>query len=114
MPSYIKRVTPTITLPIKGNPCQIAELNRDVEVISYKGGNKVYTKVELWHLVSSHKAVNTFITHSVEKGISPKTVSEITGKTVKVLLNHYYGSNESFLIREMYSAFGEPETMSAS
>jgi site-specific recombinase XerD len=94
--------------------CQIAELNRNIEVISYKGGNKVYTKVELWKLVSSHKAVNTFITHSVEKGTSPKTVSEITGKTVKVLLNHYYGSNESFLIREMYSAFGEPTNMSAS
>lgn len=79
-----------------------------VEIQFKKKGLKTYSKVEKWKLLSSHRAVATFITHCGERGISAKTVSEITGKTVKVILDHYYGTNEDFIIKQMHRAFGPP------
>jgi len=86
--------------------CRIAGIDHPVEKITYKGGKKIITKVPKWELISSHVAVKTFITHCGQNGISPKVVAEITGKTVKIILDHYYGTDESTIIREMARGFG--------
>lgn len=90
--------------------CQIVGLNSKVEVPTYSGGKKTYEKFFKYELITTHVAVKTFITHCGEKNISPKVVSEITGKTVKVILDHYYGTNEKVIEMEMQRAFGVPET----
>ena len=77
-----------------------------MEQIKHKGGQKIITRSAKWKLVGTHTAVKTFITHCGQKGISPKVVSEITGKTVKVILDHYYGTDEATIEREMYRGFG--------
>jgi integrase len=86
--------------------CLIAGFDYLVEIADYRGGKKNYTKVPKWKLVTNHIAVKTFITHCGEKGISAKVVSEITGKTVKVIIDHYYGTNEKVIEAEMKKAFG--------
>lgn len=86
--------------------CLIAGFDYLVETADYRGGKKIYTKTPKWQLVTNHTAVKTFITHCGEKGISAKVVSEITGKTVKVILDHYYGTNEKVISAEMKKAFG--------
>lgn len=91
--------------------CLIAGFDYLVEVADYRGGKKIYTKVPKWQLVTNHTAVKTFITHCAEKGIQAKVVSEITGKTVKVILDHYYGTNERVIEAEMLRAFGTPEAV---
>ncbi len=85
---------------------QKAKITTPVEVSSYSGGRKEYKTVPKWKLLSSHVMVKTFITHAGERGMSAKTVSEITGKTVKVILQHYYGTNTSTIKTEMERAFG--------
>lgn len=90
--------------------CQMVGLNSKVEVPVYKGGKKTYEKYFKYELITTHVAVKTFITHCGEKGISAKVVSEITGKTVKVILDHYYGTNDKMIEMEMQRAFGIPET----
>jgi len=77
-----------------------------VEVVRYSGGSKIYKTLPKWKLVSSHVMVKTFITHCGERGISAKTVSEITGKSVKVILQHYYGTSTQTIKTEMERAFG--------
>ena len=83
-----------------------AGIDTPVEVARYSGGSKVFNSMPKWEKVSSHMCVKTFITHCGERGISAKTVSEITGKTVKVILQHYYGTNKDTIKSEMERAFG--------
>jgi len=77
-----------------------------VEVVRYSGGSKAYKTMPKHNLVSSHVMVKTFITHCGERGISAKTVSEITGKSVKIILQHYYGTSTETIKSEMERAFG--------
>lgn len=86
--------------------CLIAGIDYEVETVEYKGGNKIYTKTPKWQLITNHTAVKTFISHCGEKGISAKIVSEITGKTVKVIQDHYYGTSNKVIQMEMERAFG--------
>lgn len=86
--------------------CMIAGIDQSIEKVVYHGGKKTFTTVPKYQEISTHKAVSTFITHCGERGISAKVVSEITGKTVKVILDHYYGINRETIISEMQKAFG--------
>lgn len=72
--------------------CKKAGIDSNIEKIEYKGGNKTYIEVPKYSAISSHTAVKTFITFITncgEKGISAKVVSQITGKSVRVVLDHY-------------------------
>jgi len=86
--------------------CKAAGFKQKIEIPSYHGGSKTYRTFEKWELITTHIAVKTFITHCGELGISPKVVSEITGKTVKVIIEHYYGTNDKIIESEMEKAFG--------
>jgi len=86
--------------------CQLAGINSPSEVTVYQGGKKTYKKVPKYQLVTSHIGTKTFITHCLEKGISPKVVSEMTGKSVKTIIDHYYGTSEKVIKLEMDRAFG--------
>lgn len=74
--------------------CQEVGINSPIEIQEYRAGKKIYKKYFKYELITTHTAVKTFITHCGEKGISAKVVSEIVGKTVKVILDCYYGTNE--------------------
>lgn len=85
---------------------KIAELNRKIEETYYKAGKKIFSKTPLHEIVSSHVGVKTFISHCVERGISPRVVATITGKTLDILLKNYYGTNKQHIMDEMKKAFG--------
>lgn len=84
---------------------ELAELNDVVELVSIKSGNKQYSMVPKWSILSSHIAIKSFITMCGEKGVSPKTVSEITGKSVAIIIKHYYGTNKATIRSELGRAF---------
>ena len=86
--------------------CKLAGIDQPIELVSYYGGRKEFSRVPKYTQISTHTAVKTFITHCGEKGISAKIVSEITGKSVKVILDHYYGISKAIIISEMTKAFG--------
>lgn len=87
--------------------CEIAGITKEVEIIKIKSGNKVYEYPPKWQLISSHIAVKTFISLCGKKGISPKVVSEITGKSVQVILKHYYGIDKKTIKEQVKSAFAK-------
>lgn len=86
--------------------CRIAGINKQVERIKNSSGKKEYEYVPKWKVISTHIAVKTFISLCGIKGISPKAVSEITGKTVNVILKHYYAIDKKTIRDQMLKAFG--------
>ncbi len=85
---------------------KLAGLKNRVEITNVKSGNKTLKTYEKWETISSHMAIRTFITLCGKKGIPVKTVSEITGKSVNVILKHYYGTDREAIRKDMERAFG--------
>ncbi len=81
-------------------------ISSEVETFKRVKGQKVISRFPKHKVISSHDAIKTFITHCSQKGISAKTVAEITGKSVNVILKHYYGTDQNTIKSEMIRAFG--------
>jgi hypothetical protein len=60
-----------------------------------------FKDIPVWHLVSSHDAVRTFITISAERGIPIPSIANLTDKTVPVLLKNYHVDSQKVAEREM-------------
>lgn len=85
--------------------CEEAEINTMVEQIIHKAGKKDIIQYQKWELVTTHIGVKTFITHCAQKGINPKEVKTMTGKSEKVIMEYYTGVDESDLIIKMKNKF---------
>lgn len=72
---------------------RLAEIDREIEVISNPAGIERRDIKKLCDIISIHDAVHTFITLAIQKGLSPYTISTLVGKSVKVILDHYYGQS---------------------
>jgi hypothetical protein len=73
---------------------KLAEIKREIEV---EPGDFQ----PLSSLVTSHLAIKTFITLCHKWGISTKHVAVITGKTEKVINDHYYSVSDQDIIDVM-------------
>ena len=85
--------------------CKDAGITKQVEVIKTATGNKTYISAPKWQVITSHVAIKTFISLCGVKGISPKIVSEITGKSVEIILKHYYGIDKETIKTQMRRSF---------
>lgn len=85
--------------------CEKAGINKQVELIKTVSGNKSYEYVPKWKTITSHIAIKTFISLCGKKGISPKAVSEITGKSVEIIIKHYYGIDKDTIREQMMRVF---------
>lgn len=67
--------------------CRLAKLDEPVKIIRYRGPERIETQKMKWEVIGTHTARRTFVTLSLEKGMRPETVMEITGhhdyKTMK-------------------------------
>lgn len=67
--------------------CKLAGIDELIKIVKYKGSNRIEVVKPKYELVSTHTARRTFVTLSLEKGMRPETVMEITGhkdyKTMK-------------------------------
>jgi integrase len=67
MNAYIKRV------------CEIAEINKPIEKVRYKGNNKIPKTYPKYELISVHVGRKTFATLSIAKGMNSEVTMSITG-----------------------------------
>ncbi|GAC1562713.1 MAG: hypothetical protein NVS3B13_36040 [Mucilaginibacter sp.] len=58
---------------------KLAEFNETVQIIKYRGVEKVEFLEPKYKFLSTHTARRTFVTLSLEKGMRPETVMSITG-----------------------------------
>ncbi|WP_289053129.1 site-specific integrase [Carboxylicivirga marina] len=57
---------------------EVAEINAPVQVISYKGANRIEKTVPKYKILTSHIARKTFITNALEKGMKSEVIMDIT------------------------------------
>lgn len=93
---YIKTIYKAI------DPTGVVQI-RDHKTNSFKN-------VHIHEEISSHDAVRTFITRCMNKGITASTVALMTGKTIQVILKHYYVSSIEVAQKEMLEKFSMPDS----
>ena len=59
--------------------CSKVGLNRKVEIVRIIGNKRNSEYKDLWETIGAHTARRTFITLSLQKGMRPETIQEITG-----------------------------------
>lgn len=59
--------------------CKIAGINDNIAIVQYRGSEQIEEVFLKYELISTHTARRTFVTLSLEKGMRPETVMEITG-----------------------------------
>ncbi|QLH52845.1 MAG: hypothetical protein CH6_0227 [Candidatus Kapaibacterium sp.] len=59
--------------------CQLAGIDEMVTLTRYQGSKKIEISQPKYNLVSSHTARRTFVTLSLQKGMRPEVVMQITG-----------------------------------
>ena len=59
--------------------CKLAEINDPVEIIRYRGSERIANMCPKYDLVSAHTGRKTFVTLSLSKGIPAEVVMKITG-----------------------------------
>ncbi len=79
---------------------KIAELNNLREITTMRGGKKITSALPLHRLIRSHLARKTFISLSLEKGMTLKDVAAITGHKGQSI-ERYIASSEKRLTDQM-------------
>lgn len=59
--------------------CQIAGIDETITIIKYRGAERIEKTFKKYELVTTHTARRSFVTLSLEKGMRPETLMEITG-----------------------------------
>jgi len=61
--------------------CKLAKIDEPTTIVRYRGTERIERKEPKYNLVTTHTARRTFVTISLEKGMRPETIMEITGHT---------------------------------
>lgn len=77
---------------------RIAQINSLVTYRKIQGNKPVETTKPKHELISTHTARRSFINLSIQKGIRPEIVSQITGTSLKIILEYYRGVGEDEII----------------
>lgn len=59
--------------------CKIAEIDDKITIVRYRGAQAIENVFPKYELITTHTARRTFVTLSLEKGMRPEVVMEITG-----------------------------------
>lgn len=80
---------------------KMAEINEDVILTQYSGATKVETRQPKYNFISTHTARRTFVTLSLEKGMRPEIVMQITGHKNYSTFKKYIKLTDQVKIQEM-------------
>lgn len=91
--------------------CKLAEINSPIEIVRFKGAERITTMHPKWELISIHNGRKTFATLSLEKGMNAETVMEIGGWSDYKSFSRYVNITENVKRTAMSKAWGEPVVM---
>lgn len=86
-----------------------AGLNRPVQIIHFKGAERVEESKPLWDAATFHTSKKTFVTNFLERGGSLLTAMAITGNRSFSVMRRYYKIADKFKSKEMERIFGSPK-----
>lgn len=88
--------------------CKLAGINDPVEIVRFKGAERITTMHPKWELISIHNGRKSFATLSLEKGMNAETVMEIGGWSDYKSFKRYVNITENVKRNAMSKAWGEP------
>ncbi|HTN00199.1 MAG TPA: site-specific integrase [Pedobacter sp.] len=91
--------------------CKIAEINDSIEIVRYKGAERITTVHPKYELISIHNGRKTFATLSLEKGMNAETVMKLGGWSDYKSFSRYVNITENVKRTAMSTAWGAPEVM---
>lgn len=91
--------------------CKLAEINDPIEIVRFKGAERITTMHPKWELISIHNGRKTFATLSLEKGMNAETVMKLGGWSDYKSFSRYVNITENVKRKAMANAWGAPEVM---
>ena len=88
--------------------CEKADINESLEIIRFRGAEKISNIYPKYKVISAHTGRKTFATLSLEKGIPAETVMKITGHADYKSFQRYVKITEERKRNEMQQAWGAP------
>lgn len=89
--------------------CQLAEINRPIEIVRFHGKKRVTNTYPKYELISFHNARKTFVTLSLERGMSAEEVMTISGHKDYKSFKRYVNVTEKRKKVVMLKAWGAPK-----
>jgi integrase len=80
---------------------KLADIKEQIQVVKYRGVNKVEFLEPKYNFMTTHTARRTFVTLSLEKGMRPETVMSITGHTDYATFKKYIKLTDKVKLMEM-------------
>lgn len=87
---------------------RLAGVDSPVEVIRYRGGERVSRTVPKWEKLGCHTGRRTFVTLSLERGLRPEVVMKITGHKDWKSFKRYVNITENAIEREFAKVYEMP------
>ncbi|HEX8350039.1 MAG TPA: site-specific integrase [Hymenobacter sp.] len=84
---------------------QLAGIDSPIEVIRYRGGERVSRTVSKWKKLGCHTGRRTFVTLSLERGLRPEVVMKITGHRDWKSFKRYINITEQAVEREFAKVY---------
>ncbi len=71
--------------------CKLAKLKEPVKIIQKKGNETIETIHPKYEVIGTHTARRTFITLSLQRGMSAQDIRDITGHKTYAMMEKYKG-----------------------
>lgn len=91
--------------------CKLAEINDPIEIVRFKGAERITSMHPKYELISIHNGRKTFATLSLEKGMNAETVMKLGGWSDYKSFSRYVNITENVKRKAMANAWGEPVVM---
>jgi integrase len=89
--------------------CKLAEINRTIEIVRFYGNKRVTNTYPKYELISFHNSRKTFVTLSLERGMSAEEVMTISGHETYASFKKYVKVTETRKKVVMLKAWGAPK-----
>ena len=86
--------------------CEKTNINSNVKLIHYRGIERIEKVIPKYKAISTHSARRTFISLSIQNGMSAEMVMSITGHKTYKMMQKYLKVLESTKRNEMEKAWG--------
>lgn len=90
---------------------QLAGIDTPLEVVRYRGGERLNSTVPKWEKLGCHTGRRTFVTLSLERGLRPELVMKITGHRDWKSFKRYVNITEQAVEREFAKVYDMPEPL---
>lgn len=89
--------------------CEMADINKTIEIVRFHGAKRVVKTYPKYELISFHNARKTFVTLSLERGMSAEEVMTISGHEDYKSFKRYVNITEKRKKIVMLKAWGAPK-----